>query len=223
MPIIMRNAPPRGAALLAANVTDLMRAKQTPHGMKAHMQPTELQHSEPHPVYIGTLDDLAAGKLLTAAKQTGWRYLLAHGDEVVAEAELTEERRAAKGKKGAKSTKTAKGAKREDLAFASLTHGPFTGATVDGLHAAERLPQVEKADYELRLLKVPAVYLVALWLHGANEDLLVPLGEPPAGLKRNKAYTEAAVIRALRPTVARTKEFQDAYDAYRPKRRPKKR
>ncbi len=214
MPIIMRNAPRRGAAVLAANVTELMRAKQTPRGMKAEAHPEELHHSEPHPVYVATLDDLASGKLLAAAKQTGWRYLLAHNDEIVAEAELTPERRAAKGKKGAK---------HEELAFAGLTHGPFTGATVDGLHAAERLPQVEKADYELRLLKVPAVYLVALWLHGGNEDLLVPLGQPPAGLKKNKAYSEAAVIRALRPTVARTKEFQDAYQANQRKRRPKKR
>jgi len=214
MPIIMRNAPRHAAAVLAANVTELMRAKHTPHGMKADVHPEELQHSEPHPVYVATLDDLAAGKLLAAAKQTGWRYLLAQNDEVVAEAELAKGRRTAKG---------AKGAKREALAFAGLTHGPFTGATVDGLHAAERLPQVEKADYELRLLKVPAVYLVALWLHGSNEDLLVPLGQPPAGLRKNKAYTEAGVIRALRATVARTKEFHDAYEAYKPKRRPKKR
>ena len=214
MPIIMRNPPRHGAAVLAANVTEFMRAKQTPYGMKAAVQPEELQHSEPHPVYVATLDDLAAGKLLADAKQTGWRYLLAQNDEVVAEAELTEGRPAAKATKGAKG---------KELAFAGLTHGPFTGATVDGLHAAERLPQVEKADYELRLLKVPAVYLVALWLHGGNEDLLVPIGQPPAGLKKNRAYTEAGVIRALRATVARTKEFSDAYEAYKPKRRPKKR
>jgi hypothetical protein len=214
MPIITRNAPRRGAAVLAANVTELMRAKQTPHGMKAAVLPEKLHHSEPHPVYVATLDDLEAGKLLAAAKQTGWRYLLAQDDEVVAEAELTAGRRVAKG---------AKGAKHEDLAFAGLTHGPFTGATVDGLHAAERLPQVEKTDYELRLLKVPAVYLVALWLHGADEDILVPIGQPPAGLRKNKPYTEARVMRALRATVARTKEFQDAYEANRRKRRPRKR
>jgi hypothetical protein len=217
MAIITRKAPPRGAAVLAANVTALMRAKGAPRVMKAEMRPEELHHSEPHPVYVATLDDLAAGKLLAAAKQTGWRYLLAQDDEVVAEAELAAGRRGSKGAKGAK------GAKGEDLAFAGLTHGPFAGATVDGLHAAERLPQVEKADYELRLLKVPSVYLVALWLHGADEDILVPLGQPPAGLKKNKAYTEAGVIRALRDTVARTKEFNDAYAANQRKRRPNKR
>ncbi len=217
MPIITPSAPRGAAAVLAANVTELMRAKHTPHGMKAAAHPEQLAHSDPHPVYVATLDDLAAGKLLAAAKQTGWRYLLAQNDEVVGEAEVAAERTAPKGAKGAKRTK------KPGLVFAGLTHGPFTDATVDGLHAAERLPQVEKADYELRLLKVPAVYLVALWLHSVSEDILVPLGQTPAGLKKNKPYTEASVIRALRPTVARTKEFQDAYEAYRPKRRAKKR
>jgi hypothetical protein len=214
MPIITRRAPPGGEAVLAANVTDLMRAKRLPHGMKAEMQPEELTHSEPHPVYVATLDDLAAGKLLGAAKQTGWRYLLVHSDAAVAEAELTAGRRPAKG---------AKRPQHKELEFAGLTHGPFTGATIDGLHAAERLPQIAKADYELRLLKVPAVYLVALWLHGGSEDILVPLGQPPGGLKKNKAYTEAGVIRALRATVVRTKEFQDAYEVNQRKRRSKKR
>jgi hypothetical protein len=214
MPIIMRNAPRHAASVLASNVTELLRAKHTPHSMKAGVQAEELRHSDAHPVYVATLDNLAAGKLLAAARQTGWRYLLAHNDEVVAEAELHSARGAAKSTKRAKS---------EELSFAGLTHGPFTGATVDGLHAAERLPQVEKADYELRLLKVPAVYLVALWLHGSKEDLLLPLGQPPAGLRKNKAYTEAAVVRALRATALRTKEFQDAYEANQRKRRPKKR
>jgi hypothetical protein len=216
MPIFTRNAPRGGDAVLAANVTELVRAKHTPYGMRAAVQPEELHQSEPHPVYVATLDDLAAGKLLAAAKQTGWRYLLAQNDEVVAEAELVAGRAA----KGAKGAKAAKGG---GLEFAGLTHGPFTGATVDGLHAAERLPQVEKADYELRLLKVPAVYLVALWLHGNDEDILVPIGQPPAGLKKNRAYTEARVLRALRATVARTKEFHDAYAANQRKLRQKKR
>jgi hypothetical protein len=214
MPIITRRAPPGGEAVLAANVTDILRAKRVPHGMKTEMHPEEVAHSEPHPVYVATLDDLASGKLLDAAKQTSWRYLLVHSDAAVGEAELGARRRGAKG---------AKSAKGSELEFLGLTHGPFTGATVDALHAAERLPQIAKADYEMRLLKVPAVYLVALWLHGKAEDILIPMGQPPGGLKKNKAYTEAGVIRALRATVVRTKEFQDAYEANRRKRRPKKR
>src|SRR4029450_4685921 len=78
-------------------------------------------------------------------------------------------------------------------------------------------------DCELRLLKVPAVYLAALWLHGAKDDLLIPMGDPPGGLKPNEAYTEAAVKEALRGIVEQTRRFQDAYDADRRKPGAKKR
>jgi hypothetical protein len=195
MTIIVRNAPRRGPAVLAAHVMDLLRERRLPHGMAATMRSDELAHSEPHPVYIATLDDLAAGKLLGAAKKTSWRYLLVQGESAVGEAELSAGR--IKGK---------------DLAFLGLTHGPFSAATVEALRTAEDLPEVARADYELRLLKVPAVYLMALWLHRKGEDILIPMGNPPGGLKENKPYSEAQVIAALRETALRTKEFQDGYD-----------
>ena len=214
MPIVTRPAPRGGEAVLAANVTDILRERRVPHGMKTEMHPEDVSHSEPHPVYVAGLDDLADGKLLAAAKQTGWRYLLVHGDAAVGEAELSAETRAPRGAKSGRS---------KEPQFLGLTHGPFAAATIDALHAAERLPQIEKADYELRLLKVPAVYLVALWLHSGSEDILIPLGQPPAKLKKNRPYTEAGIIRALRATALRTKEFQDSYESSQRKRRPKKR
>jgi len=209
MPIISRNIPRQGAARLAGHLTELLREKRTPSRMP-EMRLEELSHSEPHPVYYVSLDALADGKLLAAATQASWRYLLVQDDAAVAEAELSVGRRGAKGA-GAK-----------PLAFLGLTHGPFTAATIESLGAAERLPQVAAADYELRLLKVPAVYLAALWLHGADDDILIPMGEPPGGLKKNRPYTEAAVIKALRGVVAQTKGFQDAYAESQRKRRSKK-
>jgi hypothetical protein len=162
-------------------------------------------------VFVATLDDLVAGKLLAAAKQTSWRYLLVQGAAPVAEAELAAAR---PGKQRAKG---------KDLEFLGLTHGPFTKATVDALSAAEELPQVARADYELRLLKVPALYLVALWLHGADEDILVPIGDPPGGLEKNKPYSEAEIVRALRDTALRTKEFHQSFERTQRERRRKKR
>ena len=213
MAITMRNAPRGGAALLAAHVTDMVRAKAIPKGMSAELHPERVSHSEPHPVYVATLDDLAAGKLLDAAKQTGWRYLLVQNNVAVGEAEVGARRTGARGARG--------GAKTAKLEFLGLTHGPFTDATIDALNAAERLPKVAKADYELRLLKVPAVYLAALWLHGGDADIVIPMGDPPGGLKKNRAYTEAGVIRALRSTVERTRQFQRTYDESKRKRRGK--
>ena len=211
MPITLRNAPRQGAARLAAHLTELLGEKRAPAQMRVGMRLEGLSHSEPHPVFYVPLDALAGGKLLDAATQASWRYLLVQDDAAIAEAELSAGRRGAKGA-GAKA-----------LEFLGLTQGPFTAATIEALAAAEQLPQVAAADYELRLLKVPAVYLIALWLHGAKDDILVPMGDPPGGLKKNRAYTEAAVIKALRGIAEQTKRFQDAYDEKQRERGRKKR
>ncbi len=210
MPITLRSVPRGGAARLVAHLTELARERKFPHRMQ-EMRLESLSHSEPHPVYFVPLDALADGKLLAAAKQTSWRYLLVQDNAAIAEAELSVGRRGAKGAAG------------RPLEFAGLTHGPFAAATVDALGAAERLPQVASSDYELRLLRIPAVYLVALWLHGATDDILIPMGDPPGGLKKNQPYTESAVIEALRGAAGQAKQFDDAYKEHKRKRRsPKK-
>jgi hypothetical protein len=218
MPITLRSPPRGAAAVLASHLTELARDRKLPQRMP-QIRMEALSHSEAHPVYFVPLDALARGKLLDAAVQTGWRYLLVQDNAAVAEAELAVPRRGAKAAKSSKVANTAK-----PLEFASLTHGPFAAATVDALDAAERLPQVERDDYEMRLIKIPAVYFVALWLHGAKGDLLIPMGDPPGGLKRNKPYTEAQVIEALRGSVQQALRFDEAHREYKPKRRsPKKR
>ena len=207
MPIIACKAPPRGVASLVASVTELLRKKAVPPGMPVNVRLEELSHSEAHPVYTVPLDRLVEGKLLDAATLSSWRYLIVHDGEAIAEAEL-----------GVK----ARGAG-QALQFAGLTRGPFVAATIEALRAAEKFPEVGKADYELRLLRLPSVYLFALWLHGNAGDILVPMGTPPAGLKKNRPYSEAALVKALRPVAARTLRFHDSYDEKRPKARKKRR
>ena len=208
MPITSRIPPRPAAAKLAAHLTHLLRESKAPPGMAAEMHLEKVSHSEPHPVFFVPLDALAQGKLLAAATQVSWRYLLVQDDAAIAEAELS-----AGGRSGAK------GARVKPLDFLGLTHGPFTRATVDALHAAERLPKVASADYELRLLKIPAVYLMALWLHRADDDILIPMGNPPGGLKKNRPYSEKAVIRALKGVVEQTRQFHAAYPEHKPRGR----
>ncbi len=217
MPITTRNVPRPAAARLVEHLTELMREHKAPPGMSVEMRLEKVSHSEPHAVYYVPLDALAQGKLLDAATQTSWRYLLVQDDEPIAEAELSAGTTSAKGAKGVKR------ARAKPLQFLGLTHGPFTAATVEALHAAERMPKVAAANYDMRLLKIPAVYLAALWLHADNDDILIPMGNPPGGLKKNRPYTEKAVIKALQPVVEQTKQFHDAYSAYKRKPGPKKR
>jgi hypothetical protein len=209
MPIIVRNVPQKGADLLCLYITKLLREKRVPPGVPVEIRPEELLQAEPHPVFFVPLDALSEGKLLGAATHTSWRYLIVRGETAIAEAELSAKQRGSKGGSA------------KELEFLGLTQGPFTIGTIEALSAAEKLDRVAKADYELRLLKVPGVYLVALWLHGENDDLLIPIGDPPGGLKKNRPYSEGDVIKGLREIAAQTKRFHDSYAENQPKPRRK--
>ena len=58
----------------------------------------------------------------------------------------------------------------------SITEGPFVAATDQALSAASG----QEGTYVPRVLNVPALHAVALWLHdGGDGDLLVPLAPFP--------------------------------------------
>jgi hypothetical protein len=76
----------------------------------------------------------------------------------------------------------------------------------EALAVADQDPRVADGDYEARLFRVPALTLLALWLHSpATTDLFVPLGPPPPGLERNRVYADpdftAAVSGAAESTL----------------------
>ena len=58
---------------------------------------------------------------------------------------------------------------------------------------------LQARHYELRLLRIPAVYAVALWLHAPDGDLLIPVSPAPPPLRANEPYDAAAFSAALRP------------------------
>ena len=97
-----------------------------------------------------------------AARLTGWRFLIRCGDRAVAAAEtrLTP----------------------DGWAFSHFFEGPYIASTERALRQAEVMQQ----PYQPRLLSVPELYMLTLWLHGdptadgatghpAPTDLLVPL------------------------------------------------
>jgi hypothetical protein len=129
-----------------------------------------LQLTEPHQVFTLGLADLVAGRGLDAAKPTGWRHLVQEGDNVLASAETV-----AAGSAG-------------EHVFSAFNEGPFVATSAKSIRAAREFPEVKQGGFELRLLNVPGLYVMALWLHDAKGkgDLLVPLApspvQTPAGL-----------------------------------------
>lgn len=134
---------------------------------------------QPHPVYELGLEDLAANKGLEAARLVAWRYLLVANDEVRQAAEIL--------------ASPAGGSR-----FGMLTTG-FAAAAESAFVLVEQLPELRQGTYEIRALRVPALYVIALWLKDmqGEQDRFIVLPPAFAPLHPLRAYTAAELLRVL--------------------------
>ena len=75
----------------------------------------------------------------------------------------------------------------------------FDSAITEALRLADQLPQTRTRDYQPRLLNVPSIYFVAVWLHGEFDDIIIPLPPTFERLKAYQAYSENQIIKLLMP------------------------
>ncbi|MBW8800357.1 MAG: hypothetical protein JF597_44345 [Streptomyces sp.] len=121
---------------------------------------------------------------VSATRLAGWRFLIRCGDRAVAAADtmLTP----------------------DGWAFSHFFEGPYITSTERALHQAEALQQT----YQPRLLSVPGLYMLTLWLHGdctadgaeghpAATDLLVPLAPAPPGIAAHRPHLVAELLPVL--------------------------
>ena len=189
--------PPRQAHR-AVQETLSERAERSDFATRALRQAPagELMLSAPHPVYTLRLSDLVEGKGLESAELTGWRYLVQRGDATIASAEIHT------------------GAAGAGAAALEVNEGPFVGATSSAVAKAEELPQVDHEVYELRLLRIPALYLVALWLNaqGDAEDVLMPIGPTPPEVESERPYGPDELLKTLDQEARKQVEFDSSPD-----------
>ncbi|MFF8535490.1 hypothetical protein [Streptomyces sp. NPDC015532] len=120
----------------------------------------------------------------SATRLAGWRFLIRSGDRAVAAADtmLTP----------------------DGWAFSRFFEGPYVTATELALRQAETMQQ----PYQARLLSVPELYMLTLWLHGdctadgatghpAATDLLVPLAPAPPGIAAHRPYLVTELLPVL--------------------------
>jgi hypothetical protein len=144
---------------------------------------------EPFPVYELGLDQLAAGKGLDASRLVAWRYLLvdAQRQHVAQAAEIT----------------PASGGASQ---FSAITTG-YAAKSEEAFRIAESLPQLDQHEFELRALRVPALYVMAVWLKDQDGDddlfVVIPPAFPP--LQPYQVYERKDLLRLLHQA-ARTKE-----------------
>jgi hypothetical protein len=181
--IVYPQAPDGGRQIVYDGV------KQLPRSMSRYLggfQIEELTVADPCRDYQVGLTNLAAGQLLSGAKPGVWRYLLMHGTNAVAAAELIE------GNTNGNALK-----------FVGLEQTDYSNETLEALQMAEKLPQIKQQNYELRRLDCPAILFVAVWLHGKSDDIIIPL--PPTWGKWDayRPYSESQIIKLLKPEAER--------------------
>ncbi|WFB06296.1 hypothetical protein LRS74_03965 [Streptomyces sp. LX-29] len=147
----------------------------------------------PLPVHV--LDTITAPGVPSRTRLTGWRFLIRGGGRAVAAAEAVP---------------TADG-----WAFSHFCEGPYVTSTEQALSQAESLP----ALHQPRLLFLPELYMLTLWLHAepateptvepeqgrpAPADLLVPLAPAPPGIAAHRALRVAELLPRLTLRLTRT-------------------
>jgi hypothetical protein len=153
----------------------------------ASQPPLELALS--HPVYDLRLSDLADGRGLEAAEQTGTRHLLMCGDQAVAALEDS------LGMGGADPV--------------DLNTGRFARSTADAVRLLESHEAVQSGSYELRLLRIAALHLMGLWLRADGaDDLVLVLPPAPPDLQVDAPYRVDELLALLRPRAAPKTAFK---------------
>jgi hypothetical protein len=181
---------PRGNALHEKAVKDRLGdlARQPGERMNAlaGATPDELEVEAPHEVYTLGLDQVTSGVDLGTVVPSGWRYLLRQGDSAVAVAQTLIDGGG-------------------QPVFAQFNSGPFVESTEEALGQAEAYAGgVDDVELEPRLLHVPALHAMALWLHGGDgrSDVVIPLDPAPPGVEAGRRYSVADYLSALRQVAA---------------------
>ncbi|WP_327715791.1 hypothetical protein OG381_10070 [Streptomyces sp. NBC_00490] len=171
-------APALRSVLTALGSPTALREARTPSLRTAQGPATP---ELPLPVHV--LDEITAAGA-SATRLTGWRFLIRCQDRAVAAAEtrLTP----------------------DGWAFSHFFEGPYIASTERALRQAETMQQ----PYQPRLLSVPGLYMLTLWLHGdltadgatghpAATDLLVPLAPAPPGIAAHRPHRVAELLPVL--------------------------
>jgi hypothetical protein len=197
MPIEHRTPPAEAERVATAGVLDLHRADT-----RGRKRPRTLREvgrggrrlASPHAVHNLRLADVAKPGRLADAPMIAWRYLVEEDGAAVASAEV-----------GVDEQGDVRG-------FDHLNEGPFATATAAAEEAAAKLPQVRDGKVEARVIRIPALYVMALWLKDldGDDDVVIPMAPAPPFLEANRPYTEREFLRAVAGPAKERQEFSNA-------------
>ncbi|MEU1515424.1 hypothetical protein ABZ490_25300 [Streptomyces sp. NPDC005811] len=177
------HVPPAPAPALRSVLTALGSPTAVREARTPSMRSAQDEATPELPLPLHVLDRITP-EGVSATRLAGWRFLIRCGDRAVAAAEtrLTP----------------------DGWAFSHFFEGPYIASTERALRQAESAAQ----PYQARLLSVPGLYMLTLWLHGDTDsdgttghpeatDLLVPLAPAPPGIAAHRAHRVAELLPVL--------------------------
>jgi hypothetical protein len=172
MPITFAAPPRQVAELTQRQLQEMAQHKHFTIAPLATAEPGKIQLDAGHPVYNIGLQDLLSNKPITAAPFTAWRFIVNAGTPDSAAAETLQD------------------PEQGIPTFASVNAGPFVTGTIEALSTLATDPAFTKGDWEGRMIRIPALYVMAIWAHEkkTGTDLIRPIRPIPPYLAA-KTYT----------------------------------
>jgi hypothetical protein len=87
--------------------------------------------------------------------------------------------------------------KNDNPVHISTGDGPFEKSFFETFQTLLKDKEGANDDYELRLLKIHELYIIAIWLKKGDENIIVPLEPAPNYLVAGKIYSEADFIKLI--------------------------
>lgn len=169
-------APALRSVLAALGSPTAVREARTP-ALRSVQGP--LSPELPLPVHV--LDQIVPNDRAPYTRLAGWRFLIRSADRAVAAAEtmLTP----------------------DGWTFSHFFEGPYLASTERALRQAESM----RTPFQPRLLSIPELYMLTLWLHGDTDadasagtlqpsDVLVPLAPAPPGIAAHRPHRVADLL-----------------------------
>ncbi|MFI1400913.1 hypothetical protein [Streptomyces sp. NPDC020681] len=175
------HVPPAPAPALRSVLTALGSPTAVSEDRTPALRSVQGPVSPESPLPVHVLDQIVPSGSGPYTRLAGWRFLLRNGDRCVAAAETL---------------LTADG-----WTFSHFFEGPYLSSTELALRQAESM----RTPYQPRLLSIPELYMLTLWLHGDTEadastgtpkptDVLVPLAPAPPGITAHRPHRVADLL-----------------------------
>jgi len=173
MPVTFAAPPRQVIEITQRQLQTMAQQKHFTIAPLAAAEPNKIELVSGHPVYNIGLRDLLSDRPLTAAPLTAWRFIVNAGTPDSAAAETVQD------------------PEHGIPAFASVNAGPFVAGTIAALKSLATDPAFAKGDWEGRMIRIPALYIMAIWAHEkkSGADLIHPTAPVPPYLDANKTYT----------------------------------